>query len=198
MENKAPASPAAQRELSLTSNLFMQSLGYTNDPFIKINKAPFLCEDTPSQHKTHSSMPGIKEHWCYIMSLCTINMFHTHKGREVALVVFSLWQKSAHYKNLTMQENSLHETLTEGVNHFLIMISCGFRVWCNFTASHITDSHTHVFSCVVHFPLTSPTREEKEGGRFKREGKDRQKEREESVRRNKVKVPRKWTNGRVF
>lgn len=146
-------------------------------------------------------MPGIKEHWCYIISLCTIivSITHTHTmDVRVALVVFSLWQKSAHYKNLTMQENSLHETLTESVNHFLIMISCGFRVWCNITASHFTDSHTHVFSCVVHFPLTSPTREEKEGGWFKREGKDRQKEREESVRWNKVKVPRKWKNGRVF
>lgn len=79
-------------------------------------------------------------------------------------------------------------------------IQSGSDVTSQVFTSHRTlaDSHTHVFSCVVHFPLTSPTREEKEGGRFEREEKDRQKEREESVRRNKVKVPRKWKNGRVF
>lgn len=58
-------------------------------------------------------------------------------------------------------------------------IQSGSDVTSQVFTSHRTlaNSHTHVFSCVVHFPLTSPTREEKEGGRFEREERDRQKER---------------------
>lgn len=153
-------------------------------------------------------MPGIKEPWCYIIppvhhSHFSVVVTHTHNGHEVALVVFSLL---AHYKNLAMQENSLNERLL--TQNSTCQSDCykhthrpgGSDVTSQVLRSQRTlaDSHTHVFSCVVHFPLTSPTREEKEGARFEREGKDRQKEREESVRRNKVKVPRKWKNGRVF